>query len=202
MFGADGGSTGIDDEFAARGFENIGAWIMGRNMFGPVRGSWLDDSWKGWWGDNPPYHTPVFVLPTTRRKFTMSGSTTFHFVADGIHAALRRAGAATPDILAARFAPSRQIGSPNLLTNARGNSPAFSLRDIFSPGSTRRSMAINAPSTFPRRTRHTSLSPGASSCPRPRLLARSGKILVLPSGFRPRWPNLSRMLGPQPDYLQ
>jgi dihydrofolate reductase len=92
MFGADGGSTGIDDDFAARGFENIGAWIMGRNMFGPVRGPWLDDSWKGWWGDNPPYHTPVFVLTNhPRAQFTMSGGTTFHFVTDGIHAALRRA---------------------------------------------------------------------------------------------------------------
>ena len=92
MFGADGGSTGIDDDFAARGFENIGAWIMGRNMFGPVRGPWPDDSWKGWWGDNPPYHTPVFVLTNhSRASFTMSGGTTFHFVTDGIHAALRRA---------------------------------------------------------------------------------------------------------------
>ena len=62
MFGRDGGTTGIDDDFAARGFTNIGAWIMGRNMFGPVRGPWPDDTWKGWWGDNPPYHTPVFVL--------------------------------------------------------------------------------------------------------------------------------------------
>jgi dihydrofolate reductase len=95
MFGADGGSTGIDDDFAARGFENIGAWIMGRNMFGPVRGPWPDDSWKGWWGDNPPYHTPVFVLTNhSRASFTMSGGTTFHFVTDGIHAALRRATAA------------------------------------------------------------------------------------------------------------
>ena len=92
MFGADGGSTGIDDDFAARGFENIGAWIMGRNMFGPVRGPWPDDSWGGWWGDNPPYHTPVFVLTNhPRAQFTMSGGTTFHFVTDGIHAALRRA---------------------------------------------------------------------------------------------------------------
>jgi dihydrofolate reductase len=75
MFGADGGSTGIDDEFAARGVENIGAWIMGRNMFGPVRGPWPDDSWKGWWGDNPPYHTPVFVLTNhPRASFTMSSN--------------------------------------------------------------------------------------------------------------------------------
>ena len=92
MFGSEGGSTGTDDEFAARGFKNIGAWILGRNMFGPVRGSWPDDNWKGWWGDEPPYHTPVFVLTHhPRAPITMMGGTTFHFVTDGIHAALRRA---------------------------------------------------------------------------------------------------------------
>jgi dihydrofolate reductase len=92
MFGTDGGTTGIDDDFAARGFNNIGAWILGRNMFGPVRGPWPDDVWKGWWGDNPPYHTPVFVLTNhPRESITMSGGTTFHFVIDGIHAALQRA---------------------------------------------------------------------------------------------------------------
>jgi dihydrofolate reductase len=92
MFGGDDGTTGIDDDFAARGFNNIGAWILGRNMFGPVRGPWPDDTWKGWWGDNPPYHTPVFVLTNhPRPSITMSGGTTFHFVTDGIHAALQRA---------------------------------------------------------------------------------------------------------------
>ncbi len=92
MHGNDGGSTGVDDEFAARGFRNIGAWIIGRNMFGPVRGPWLDDKWKGWWGENPPYHVPVFVLTNHPRKsITMVGGTTFHFVTDGIHAALERA---------------------------------------------------------------------------------------------------------------
>ena len=92
MFGADGGSTGIDDDFAARGFTNIGAWIMGRNMFGPVRGPWPDDNWKGWWGDNPPYHTSVFVLTHhPRSPVTMDGGTTFHFVTDGIHSALKLA---------------------------------------------------------------------------------------------------------------
>jgi len=90
--GKDGGGTGIDDDFIARGFDNIGAWIIGRNMFGPVRGPWPDDAWKGWWGDNPPYHTPVFVLTHHPRKsIEMSGGTTFHFVTDGIHAALKRA---------------------------------------------------------------------------------------------------------------
>ncbi|MBI5868610.1 MAG: dihydrofolate reductase [candidate division Zixibacteria bacterium] len=83
---------GIDDDFAARGFANVGAWILGRNMFGPIRGPWTDDSWKGWWGNNPPYHVPVFVLTHhARASFTMEGGTTFHFVNDGIHAALRRA---------------------------------------------------------------------------------------------------------------
>src|SRR5688500_168391 len=92
LFGRKGGSTGVDDEFAARGFENIGAWIMGRNMFGPVRGPWPDDSWKGWWGDEPPYHTPVFVLTHhSRPPIVMSGGTTFYFVGDGIHVALERA---------------------------------------------------------------------------------------------------------------
>jgi dihydrofolate reductase len=92
IYGRDGGTTGIDDDFAARGFVNIGAWIMGRNMFGPVRGSWPDDTWKGWWGDNPPYHTQVFVLTHhPRTSIAMEGGTTFHFVTDGIHAALKRA---------------------------------------------------------------------------------------------------------------
>jgi dihydrofolate reductase len=92
MFGAEGGSSGTDDEFAARGFRNIGAWIVGRNMFGPVRGPWLDENWKGWWGDNPPYHVPVFVLTHhPRASFTMSGGTTFHFVTDGVDKALERA---------------------------------------------------------------------------------------------------------------
>jgi len=92
VFGSDGGTGGADDDFAARGFENIGAWILGRNMFGPVRGSWPDDSWRGWWGDNPPYHTPVFVLTHhPRPSIPMDGGTTFHFVTNGIRAALQRA---------------------------------------------------------------------------------------------------------------
>jgi len=95
MFEGEGGTTGTDDDFAARGFNNIGAWSLGRNMFGPVRGQWPDDSWKGWWGDNPPYHTPVFVLTNhPRASIAMSGGTIFHFVTDGIHAALQRAAEA------------------------------------------------------------------------------------------------------------
>jgi dihydrofolate reductase len=92
MFGSEGGTTGVDDDFAARGFSNIGAWILGRNMFGPIRGEWPDDNWKGWWGDNPPYHVPVFVLSHhARASIPMAGGTTFHFVTDGIQAALARA---------------------------------------------------------------------------------------------------------------
>jgi dihydrofolate reductase len=92
MFGKEGGTAGIDDDFAARGFKNIGAWILGRNMFGPIRGPWPDNTWKGWWGDDPPYHTPVFVLTHyPRESITMSGGTTFYFVTEGIHAALERA---------------------------------------------------------------------------------------------------------------
>jgi dihydrofolate reductase len=95
IFGREGGATGTDDDFAARGFDNLGAWILGRNMFGPVRGPWPDDSWKGWWGDNPPYHVPVFVLTHhPRASIVMEAGTTFHFVTDGIHAALRQARAA------------------------------------------------------------------------------------------------------------
>jgi dihydrofolate reductase len=93
--GKSGGTSGIDDDFAERGFENIGAWIMGRNMFGPVRGEWPDNEWKGWWGEEPPYHTPVFVLTHyPRGPVEMKGGTTFHFVTDGIEAALERARAA------------------------------------------------------------------------------------------------------------
>ena len=92
MCGQEGGTTDVDDDFAARGFSNVGSWIIGRNMFGPIRGTWPDENWKGWWGDNPPYHVPVFVLTHhPRESITMAGGTTFHFVTDGIHAALKRA---------------------------------------------------------------------------------------------------------------
>ena len=95
LHGKEGGATGIDDDFAARGFENVGAWILGRNMFGPVRGRWPDDSWKGWWGDTPPYHVAVFVLTHhARDPIVMQGGTTFYFVTEGIRTALDRAMAA------------------------------------------------------------------------------------------------------------
>ncbi|MER8366643.1 MULTISPECIES: dihydrofolate reductase family protein [unclassified Mesorhizobium] len=94
VLGKDGGTTDTDEAFAARSFENVGAWILGRNMFGPIRGEWPDDSWKGWWGDNPPYHVPVFVLTHhAREPIVMEGGTTFHFVTDGIHSALEKAKA-------------------------------------------------------------------------------------------------------------
>jgi dihydrofolate reductase len=86
------GKTGTDNDYAARGFENVGAWIMGRNMFGPIRGNWPDEDWKGWWGKNPPYHCPVYVLTNHARKsINMEGGTIFHFVTDGIETALERA---------------------------------------------------------------------------------------------------------------
>jgi dihydrofolate reductase len=94
----EGGDTGVDEDFAARGFEGIGAWILGRNMFGPVRGPWPDESWRGWWGANPPYHAPVFVLTHHKRPpLDMEGGTVFRFVTDGIHAALEQAQAAAGD---------------------------------------------------------------------------------------------------------
>ena len=95
MQGQDDGETGVDNEIAEQGFAGIGAWILGRNMFGPVRGPWPDDSWKGWWGDEPPYHTPVFALTHyARAPLKMAGGTEFRFVTDGIHAAWEQATAA------------------------------------------------------------------------------------------------------------
>jgi dihydrofolate reductase len=93
--GAEDGETGVDDSVAARGFDGIGAWILGRNMFGPVRGPWPDEDWKGWWGEEPPYHVPVFVLTHhPRAPIAMKGGTEFRFVTEGIHAALEQARAA------------------------------------------------------------------------------------------------------------
>lgn len=95
VLGAADGTTGLDDDFAARGFQNLGAWILGRNMFGPIRGPWPDLDWKGWWEDNPPYHVPVFVLTHhARPPLEMAGGTSFHFVTGGIHEALELARAA------------------------------------------------------------------------------------------------------------
>ncbi|HYW32588.1 MAG TPA: dihydrofolate reductase family protein [Gemmatimonas sp.] len=92
LFGKDEGTTGIDDDFAARGFRNVGAWILGRNMFSPDRGPWPDMNWKGWWGDSPPYHVPVFILTHhARPSIEMEGGTTFHFVTGGIRDALAMA---------------------------------------------------------------------------------------------------------------
>jgi dihydrofolate reductase len=96
--GEDGGETGVDNGIAEQSMAGIGAWILGRNMFGPVRGPWPDDSWKGWWGDEPPYHTPVFVLTHyARAPLRMAGGTEFRFVTEGIHAALEQARGAAGD---------------------------------------------------------------------------------------------------------
>jgi dihydrofolate reductase len=95
MQGMEGGETGVDNEIAARGMEGFGAWILGRNMFGPIRGPWPDESWEGWWGDEPPYHVPTFVLTHhPRRPLKMKGGTEFRFITEGIHAALEQARAA------------------------------------------------------------------------------------------------------------
>jgi len=95
MHGQEEGETGVDNQIAEQGFSGIGAWILGRNMFGPVRGPWPDDSWKGWWGDEPPYRTPVYVLTHyPRAPLPMAGGTEFRFVTAGIHAALEQARAA------------------------------------------------------------------------------------------------------------
>jgi dihydrofolate reductase len=95
MRGDEGGESGIDDDFMARGIDDVGAWIIGRNMFGPIRGPWLDDAWEGWWGDDPPFHTPVFVLTHyPRPPIVMSGGTTFYFISSGPDDALRQAAAA------------------------------------------------------------------------------------------------------------
>jgi dihydrofolate reductase len=99
MHGKTGGTTGPDNDFARRSGERIGAFIMGRNMFGPVRGPWPDDKWRGWWGENPPYHVPVFVLTRhARESITMAGGTVFHFVTGGIEEALRRATEAAGEL--------------------------------------------------------------------------------------------------------
>jgi len=98
MFGKEGGSEGVDEKYAHRSMDGFGAFILGRNMFGPIRGEWPDGSWKGWWGDNPPYHAPTFILTHyPREPIVMEGGTTFHFVTDGIEAALERARAAAGD---------------------------------------------------------------------------------------------------------
>jgi len=98
MLGQEGGSEGVDDDYARRSMDGFGAFILGRNMFGPVRGEWPDQSWKGWWGDNPPYHAPTFILTHhARDPIVMEGGTTFYFVTDGIEAALEQAKAAAGD---------------------------------------------------------------------------------------------------------
>jgi dihydrofolate reductase len=153
--GMEGGASGLDDEFIARGDEGIGATIIGRNMFGPVRGEWGDEDWTGWWGDNPPYHHPVFVLTHhPRPSFAMDGGTTFHFVTDGIEAALERAfeaaggqdvrvggGAATVqqylragliDEMHVAFAPTLLGGGERLLDHLDGSHEGYECVELVS----------------------------------------------------------------------
>lgn len=128
LFGKDDGTTGVDDDFAARGFENVGAWILGRNMFSPHRGPWTDMSWQGWWGDNPPYHVPVYILTHHERpSIEMEGDTTFHFVTGGIRDALDRAreAAAGKDV--------RVGGGPNTIRQFLRESLIDELRFAISP---------------------------------------------------------------------
>ena len=163
VFGKDGGTTGPDDDFAASGFDNVGAWILGRNMFGPVRGPWPDDEWKGWWGANPPYHVPVFVLTHhARAPIEMEGGTTFHFVTDGIHAALARARAAAQgrDVrVGGGVAAIRQYlaGRPRRRDAPGADAGACSARaKRCSPGSICAGSASSRPATSARRARCTS----------------------------------------------
>jgi hypothetical protein len=108
MHGDDGGLTRIDEDFAARGMANIGAWILGRNMFAPSRGPWPDDAWRGWWGENPPYHTPVYVL-TSHPWLDRHGGTVFHFVTGGIQAALDQAFAEVGASRSKESVPARDM---------------------------------------------------------------------------------------------
>ena len=146
MYGKGEGSTGIDEDFAREGMENLGAWILGRNMFGPVRGAWPDEQWKGWWGESPPYHVPVFVLTHYPRKpLEMKGGTTFHFITEGIEEALRRAreAAGSRDIrigggantirqyLQARLIDEMHLAiSPVILGSGEGLLPGLDLRAL------------------------------------------------------------------------
>ena len=126
--GAGDGTTGVDEDFAARGFRNVGAWILGRNMFGPIRGPWPDMNWKGWWGDNPPYHVPVFVLTHhARPSIQMEGGTTFHFVTGGVHEALDRAREA------ANGMDVRIGGGPNVIRQYLQNALIDELHIAISP---------------------------------------------------------------------
>jgi len=169
MHGREGGTTGIDDDFARRGFENIGAWILGRNMFGPVRGPWPDDTWKGWWGDTPPYHTEVFVLTHhPRQSIAMTGGTTFHFVTDGVRAALERAAAAAggKDIrLGGGVATIRQFLQAGLIDHMH----LLFLRSFSAPGktswpaSTCQGSGLTWPSTLHHRMPLTSFSANANN---------------------------------------
>ncbi len=136
VLGTNAGATGVDDDIAARGFTNIGAWILGRNMFGPIRGPWPNEDWKGWWGENPPYHVPAFVLTHHPRKtLEMEGGTTFHFVTGGVREALAlaRDAAGAQDVrMESHF--FKVSTSASLATNARSKFRRSSLHTCSSGG--------------------------------------------------------------------
>jgi dihydrofolate reductase len=147
MFGTDDGTTGVDDEFAARGFDNIGAWILGRNMFGPVRGPWPDETWKGWWGENPPYHTPVFVLTHhARNPISMAGQTTLpprqtEKIFGSGEVSQPSSSFCALDLLTMSISPSRRPFSGRASSSSRISTCSNSVTD--------------APSTCPRQKRPT-----------------------------------------------
>ena len=162
LLGKDDGATGPDDDFAARSFENIGAWILGRNMFGPIRGPWPDDSWKGWWGDEPPYHCPVYVVTHhARAPIAMKGGTVFHFVTEGIHAALKRAWdwrtVRTSDWVAAsqRYGNISRRGS-SVKCTSRSHRRSLVPARIFFPDLISCASVTGAQNMSPRQTPHTS----------------------------------------------
>ena len=169
VFGRDAGAEGIDDDFAARGFENVGAWILGRNMFGPIRGPWPDESWRGWWGDEPPYHVPVFVLTHhARPPLTMAGGTTFHFVTGGIHEALQGAR----DAARGRGVRLGGGGAPRPPDRRGGGGGGRRAR----PGRAHRGRAPHDPPVPPGGARRRA-APGRRACP-----ARVGRAAVRRAG--------------------
>ena len=160
MVGNADGTTGVDNDFAERGFAGIGAWIMGRNMFGPIRGNWPDDQWKGWWGDTPPYHTPVFVLTRhPRPSIQMNGGTTFHFVTEGPRMALERARAAAGKLdvrVGGGVATIRQyLQARSINSTSRFRPFSSAAAKISSRASICGSSGTNAPNTCRRRWRRT-----------------------------------------------
>ncbi len=176
MFGQDGGDEGLDDEFVARGDQGIGATIMGRNMFGPIRGPWTNDEWKGWWGDEPPYHHPVFVLTHhPRPSIAMEGGTTFHFVENGIEAALEQA----IDAAKGRRRQDRRWRVHHSAVPSRPPDRRHAHRDRAHPPWRRRA-ALRPPRRWAGRLRVRRVRQLALRCPHP--LLPHGEVMALSPG--------------------